>query len=93
MKVVYEFEPEEIKRMIPYGLISYGMAEKHLNTFTKKRKFAAEFNPEEQAVCKELASKATRWTHSGLKGKIQMGSDELIMWNRLSAFCIREFGL
>ena len=92
IRVVYEFEPEEIRRMIQIGLIVYGMSDRHLNTFSKRRKFQAEFTPEEQGICKELAQKAARWDRTGLKGTVQMTSDELTMWNRLSVFCIRVFG-
>lgn len=93
MRILYEFTAEEFRQMVPYGLVSYGMSERNLNTFTKKRKFAEAFTKDEQEECKHLGRLASGWVNRGMKEPIVLDGRELNMWMRLSEFCVKEFGM
>ena len=87
-KVMFEFSQDEIRRMIPYGMICETRFGRYWETGNRRRRWLAEFSAEEREKCSRLFSLARTWhLVKGVPDSVTMSSGTLALWKKLEAFC------
>lgn len=79
---------EEIRKMIPYGLICETMGGSRWNTGKRRRAWAEEFTEDERQKCSYFYKKSCDWyLRYGAPDEIRMLPETLLLWQRLANFC------
>ena len=79
---------EQVERDIPFKMVCEARNGSRWDTFTRKRRWAAEFTSAEMAAATTLFRQAQNWTlGKGVPASVRMTETTFDLWKKLGDFC------
>ena len=79
---------EQVERDIPFKMVCEARNGSRWDTFTRKRRWAAEFTSAEMTAATTLCRQAQNWTlGKGVPASVRMTETTFDLWKKLGDFC------
>lgn len=87
VQTVITLDRDELRKNIPYRVISETSQLTIWNTGKRKRRFKEHFTEDEQENCLRLVEQARAWTKAGAPEHANLTASDIVLWQRLANFC------
>lgn len=88
VKTYLYLKPEEIRNLIPYGMVTETRFGRYWGTGKRRRRWIEEFTESERNYAETLFRMAEKWyCGTGIPQEVKMTVKTLALWKKIEEFC------